>query len=57
MQLRAYSKHMQDVYGRAVRNFLSFSEKSAESLNEQDVRSYVLHLMNSSLGKDSINTY
>lgn len=57
MRLRAYSEHTQDVYGRAVRNFLSFSGKSAESLNEQDVRSYVLHLMNSSLSKGSINTY
>lgn len=57
MQLRAYSEHTQDVYGRAVRSFLGFSGKSAESLNEQDVRSYVLHLMNSSLSKGSINTY
>ncbi len=57
MRLRAYSEHTQDVYGKAVRNFLSFSGKSAESLNEQDVRSYVLHLMNSSLSKGSINTY
>lgn len=57
MQLRAYSEHTQDVYGRAVRSFLSFSGKSAESLNEQDVRNYVLHLMSSSLSKGSINTY
>lgn len=57
MQLRAYSGHTQDVYGRAVRSFLDFSGKSAESLNEQDVRNYVLHLMRGSLSKGSINTY
>lgn len=57
MRLRDYSEHTQDVYGRAVRSFLNFSGKSAESLNEQDVRGYVLHRMNSSLSKGSINTY
>ena len=57
MQLRAYSEHTQGVYGRAVRNFLNYSRKPAESLNEQDVRNYTLHLMNSSLSKGSINTY
>lgn len=56
MQLRAYSGRTQDVYGRAVRGFLDFSGKSAESLNEQDVRNYVLHLMRGSLSKGSINT-
>ena len=34
MRLRAYSEHTQDVYGRAVRSFLGFSGKSAESLLE-----------------------
>lgn len=57
MWLQAYSKHTQDVYGKAMRNFLSFSGKSAESLNEQDVRNYVPHLMNNSLSKGRINTY
>lgn len=57
MQLRGYSEHTQDVYGRAVRNFLNFSRKPAESLNEQDVRNYTLHLMNGNLSKGSINTY
>lgn len=57
MQLRGYSEHTQDVYGRAVRNFLNFSRKPAESLNEQDVRNYTLHLMNGDLSKGSINTY
>ena len=57
MQLRAYSEHTQGVYGRAVRCFLNFSGKSAETLNEQDGRDYVLHLMGGSLSKGSINTY
>lgn len=57
MQLRAYSEHTQDVYGRAVRSFLNFSRKPVESLNEQDVRNYTLHLMNGNLSKSSINTY
>lgn len=57
MQLRSYSEHTQDVYGRAVRKFLNFSRKPVEKLNEQDVRAYTLHLMESSLSKCSINTY
>lgn len=57
MWLQTYSEHTQDVYGKAMRNFLSFREKSAESLNEQDVRNYVPHLMNSSLSKGRTNTY
>ncbi len=57
MQLRAYSDHTQEIYGRAVRGFLTFSGKSAEMLNEQDVRNYVLHLMKGKLSKRSINTY
>ncbi len=57
MQLRAYSEHTQEVYGRAVREFLNFSRKSVEMLDEQDVRNYTLHLMNGSLRKSSINTY
>ena len=57
MQLRAYSEHTQDAYGRAVRSFLNFSRKPVESLNEQDVRNYTLHLMNENLSKSSINTY
>ena len=52
-----YSEHTQDVYGRVVRNFLNFSRKPVESLNEQDVRNYTLHLMNGNLSKGSINTY
>ncbi len=57
MQLRAYSEHTQDVYGRAVRKFLKYSRKSVEMLDEQDVRKYTLHLMSGSLSKSSINTY
>ncbi len=57
MRLRSYSEHTQDVYGRAVRKFLNFSRKPVEKLNEQDVRAYTLHLMESSLSKCSINTY
>lgn len=57
MQLRAYSEHTQEVYGRAVRKFLSYSGKSVEMLDEHDVRDYVLHLMNGNLSKGSINTY
>lgn len=56
MQLRSYSEHTQDVYGRAVRKFLNFSRKPVEKLNEQDVRVYTLHLMDSGLSKRSINT-
>ncbi len=57
MQLRSYSDHTQEVYGRAVRGFLAFSGKPAEALNEQDVRNYVLHLMKGNLSRSSINTY
>ncbi len=57
MQLRSYSPHTQEVYGRAVRGFLTFSGKPAEALNEQDVRNYVLHLMKGQLSRRSINTY
>ncbi len=57
MQLRSYSDHTQNVYGRAVRDFLAFSGKPADELNEQDVRNYILHLMRGALGKSSINTY
>ncbi len=57
MQLRAYSEHTQEVYGRAVRKFLNYSGKSVEVLDEHDVRDYVLHLMNGNLSKGSINTY
>ena len=57
MRLRSYSEHTQDVYGRAVRNFLNFSGKPAETLNEEDVRNYTLHLMSGNLSKGSINTY
>ncbi len=57
MQLRAYSEHTQDVYGRAVRKFLNFSRKPVETLDEKDVRNYTLHLMSGSLSKSSINTY
>ena len=49
MWLRAYLEHTQDVYGRAVRRFQNFSGKPAETLSEQNVRNYVLHLINSSL--------
>ena len=57
MQLRGYTEHTQEVYGRVVGKFLNFSGKSIEVLNEHDVRNYVLHLMNSDLSKSSINTY
>ena len=57
MQLRSYSDHTQNVYGRAVRDFLVFSGKPADELNEQDVRNYILHLMRGALSKSSINTY
>lgn len=57
MQLRSYSDHTQNVYGRAVRDFLAFSGKPADGLNEQDVRNYILHLMRGALSKSSINTY
>jgi len=57
MQLRAYSEHTQDIYGRAVRKFLNFSEKPVEMLDEKDVRNYTLYLMSGSLSKSSINTY
>ena len=57
MRLRSYSEHTQDVYGRAVRNFLNFSGKPAETLNEEDVRNYTLYLMSGNLSKGSINTY
>ena len=57
MQLLEYSERTQDVYGRAVRNFLNFIRKPAELLNEKAVRNYSLHLMNGSLSKGSINTY
>lgn len=57
MQLRSYSDHTQNVYGRAVRDFLAFSGKPADELNEQDVRNYILHLMRGALSKSSINTY
>lgn len=57
MQLRSYSYHTQEVYGRVVRDFLAFSGKPVELLNEQDVRNYTLHLMKGKLSKNSINTY
>lgn len=57
MQLRAYSKHTQDVYGMVVRKFLNYSRKSVEMLDEHDVRKYVLFLMQGNLSKNSINTY
>lgn len=57
MQLRGYSEHTQDVYGRAVRKFLNYSRKAVEQLDEQDVREYVLYLMGGQLSKSSINTY
>ena len=57
MQLRGYTEHTQEVYGRAIGKFLNYSGKCIEVLNEQDVRDYVLYLMNSGLSKSSINTY
>ena len=57
MQLRGYTEHTQEVYGRVVGKFLNFSGKSIEALDEHDVRNYVLHLMSSDLSKSSINTY
>ena len=57
MQLRGYAEHTQEVYGRVVGKFLNYSGKSIEALDEHDVRNYVLHLMDSSLSKRSINTY
>ncbi len=57
MQLRSYSEHTQDVYGRAVRKFLNYSRKPVEMLDEHDVRKYVLYLMDGNLSKGSINTY
>ena len=57
MRLRSYAEHTQDVYGRAVRKFLNFSGKPAETLNEEDVRNYTLYLMSGNLSKGSINIY
>lgn len=57
MQLRTYSPHTQDMYGRVVRDFLDFTGKPAEALDEHDVRNFVLHLLHSNLSKSSINTY
>ncbi len=57
MLLRSSSDHTQEVYGRAVRGFLTFSGKAPEALNEQDVRNYTLQLMKGKLSKSSINTY
>ncbi len=57
MQLRNYSEHTQRVYGRVVREFLSYTGKTVEVMDEQDVRKYVLHLMESGLSKRTINSY
>ena len=57
MTLRSYSEHTRKVYRREVKNFLEFSGKSAEELTEEDVRRYVLHLMESSLARETVNTY
>ena len=57
MQLRGYSEHTQDIYGRAVRKFLNYKRKAVEALDERDVREYVLQLMEGGLSKSSINTY
>lgn len=56
MQLRGYAEHTQEVYGMAVRKFLNYSGKSAEGLDEHDVRDYALHLMEGNLSKGSVNT-
>ncbi len=57
MQLRSYSEHTQLVYGRVVREFLSYTGKDVKILYEHDVRNYVLHLMKSGLNKRTINCY
>ena len=57
MQLRGYSEHTKEVYGRAVRKFLNHKGKPVEALDERDVREYVLQLMEGGLSKSSINTY
>ncbi len=51
MHLRNYSEHTQGGYGRVVREFLSYTGKTVEVMDEQDVRKYVLHLMGSGLSK------
>ena len=57
MALRSYSRHTRKVYRREVKNFLEFSGKPAEELTEEDVRQYVLRLMESSLARETVNTY
>ncbi len=57
MQLRSYSEHTQWVYVRVVWEFLSCTGKDVEVLDEQDVRNYVFHLMQSGLSKHTINSY
>lgn len=56
MVLRSYSLHTRKVYGREVKNFLTFSGKAVQELTEEDVRNYVLQ-MAGSLSKETINTY
>ena len=37
MQLRGYTEHTQEVYGRVVGKFLNFSGKFVEVLDEHDI--------------------
>ena len=57
MQMRAYSTNTQEVYSRAVRNFLNFCNRPIAELDERDVRNFTLHLMASNLSRGSINLY
>ncbi len=57
MELRSYAKHTQLIYGRVVREFLSYTGKDVKVLDEHDVRNYVLHLMKNGLSKRTINSY
>ncbi len=57
LRLRSYSSHTMRTYEREVRNFLEFTGKPEDEINEQDVRTYILYLMECPLEKKTINTY
>ena len=45
MQLRGFSPNTQRTYLNNLRRFESFFQKPAESLNTDDLRNYLLHLI------------
>ncbi len=55
LRLRHYSERTVQAYGQAVRKFVEFHHRPAEQMGAEEIRSYLLDLVERKLSRSSIN--